>query len=260
MPKGRKWSIADASKLAESKYGVCLSKKYLNVHEPLKWQCSKGHQWMASFGNIRRGGWCPHCSITHRHSLEFIQKLAEKKGGKCLTNQYKSRTVPMLWVCEKKHKWKAPASHILAGSWCPKCYGRGKTIAEMQKVARKNKGRCLSEEYNGMHEPLRWECKVGHVWKAPPVRIIHRNHWCPQCSHTNKKGKSDMIALAKKRKGKFLSPKYQDRTTKYDWQCEKGHIWKANYNSIRKSWCPECALEKRRVKQVSVKRSITKIR
>lgn len=54
-------SIEDAKKLAENKNGKCLSEVYVRSHDKLKWECSRGHQWKASYANVYMGKWCPYC-------------------------------------------------------------------------------------------------------------------------------------------------------------------------------------------------------
>lgn len=49
---------------AKSKEGKCLSTaaEYKNSHTKLKWQCARGHQFKATFHNIRRReDWCKKC-------------------------------------------------------------------------------------------------------------------------------------------------------------------------------------------------------
>jgi len=55
----------------------------------------------------------------------------------------------------------------------------------------------------------------------------------------------EMQKLAKERGGKCLSKKYINNRTKLEWECEKGHIWKATLGTIKRgSWCPICSKKK----------------
>ena len=49
--------------------------------------------------------------------------------------------------------------------------------------------------------------------------------------------------------GKCLAIEYKNRMTKVSWQCQHGHTWDARSNDVlnKKSWCPECALNRRRI-------------
>ena len=66
---------------------------------------------------------------------------------------------------------------IKKGVWCPFCVGRHKTIVDMQNLAKKRGGRCLSRSYSGKEKKLLWECSLGHRWKAVPGSII-MGTWC----------------------------------------------------------------------------------
>ena len=46
--------------------------------------------------------------------------------------------------------------------------------------------------------------------------------------------------LAKEKGGKCLSKEYKSKQ-KLLWECKEGHQWKTTYNTIKKSWCPECS-------------------
>ena len=41
--------------------GICVSKRYINIHTHLDWQCDVGHVWAATPHNIKAGRWCPKC-------------------------------------------------------------------------------------------------------------------------------------------------------------------------------------------------------
>jgi len=75
---------------------------------------------------------------------------------------------------------------IRAGTWCPICSpkGRGKkrrlTIEEMQGIAKKRGGKCVSKRYKDAKTKLKWECKCGNVWDATPQKI-KQGRWCPVC-------------------------------------------------------------------------------
>ena len=112
--------------LAKSKGGKCLSKKYINAKTKLEWQCEKSHEWKTSPDNIKLGKWCPKCSYEYRAGLqrgniEDMKKIAESKGGKCLSERYINLDTKLEWQCEKGHLWGAIPSSIKRGSWCPKC-------------------------------------------------------------------------------------------------------------------------------------------
>ena len=64
---GQHKTIEDMQRLAESKDGICLSKKYLGQKTKLQWKCKEGHRWEATPAYIKnQGAWCPICARERR--------------------------------------------------------------------------------------------------------------------------------------------------------------------------------------------------
>lgn len=95
----------------------------LPLLEKITVKCKDGHVWITStrhlYGNKT---WCPYCSHTVRKTLKWARTLAEEKGGKCLSLEYKNTKTKMLWSCEFGHIWNTTSSSIASGSWCRICY------------------------------------------------------------------------------------------------------------------------------------------
>ena len=173
-------------------------------------------------------------------TIEEMQKLAEDRNGKCLSEEYTNNGTKLIWQCGKGHEWKATYNHIRRGQWCPHCSGRRKTIKDMQELAKKKNGECLSKKYTNNRTNLKWRCKHGHEWEAPASRIA-QGHWCPYCMGRGK-AIQDMQKIAEQHNGKCLSEEYVNNRTKLKWQCEYGHEWETTYGHIHNScWCPYCA-------------------
>jgi len=174
--------------IAEGKRGKCLSKKYVNLATKLKWQCSEGHRWETTPKVIFQGSWCAECArLRSMHTIEAMKKLAERKGGLCLSEKYESNIVKLTWQCSKGHVWKATPAGIISGNWCPVCARRAKgTIREMRQIARNRGGKCLSARYVNTHTGLIWQCRKGHQWEAKPD-AVKRGTWCPVCAIDVKK-------------------------------------------------------------------------
>jgi hypothetical protein len=168
--------------VAESRGGKCLSHTYVNSKTKLIWECSKGHRWEAAPNNIRTGTWCPSCAGKKKLTIHDMKKIAESRGGQCLSETYKDGKTKLLWQCSKGHRWETIPNNIKRGSWCPACAGLLKgTLEEMQEIARRRAGKCLSETYINNRRKLLWECANGHRWEASPVKIKN-GQWCPTCS------------------------------------------------------------------------------
>ena len=121
--------------------------------------------------------------------------------------------------------------------------GRKLTIEQMQAIAKKRGGKCLSKRYVNSATKLKWKCKNGHQWKAVPRSIKNNGSWCLECSGSKKHTIEEMQAIAKSRGGKCLSKRYVNSNTRLEWECKYGHRWKATPSKIKNSnrWCTECS-------------------
>ena len=122
-------TIADMHALAEKMGGRCLSECYLGGTTHLVWQCNTcGLVWTAWPTKIQQGHWCPVCSKkagglkNRKYSIEDAQKIAEDRGGECLSESICLSTDKLLWRCGVcGHEWDANFHSVRRGCWCPKC-------------------------------------------------------------------------------------------------------------------------------------------
>jgi len=184
---------------------------------------------------------------THRdYTIKDMQALVKKRNGRCLSKQYISTHLKLMWQCHVGHKWSASPANVKRGTWCPICDGHIKSsIDEMTALVRKRGGKCLSKKYINANSKLRWRCNKGHVWEAIPSTIT-QGAWCPVCAGNAKSSIENMRFLARKRGGKCLSKNYINNNSQLKWRCSCGHVWKAIPSSIlRGSWCPFCYNKRR---------------
>lgn len=204
-------NLEEMQEIAKNNGGKCLSKNYINISTELEWQCKEGHIWKAKPHDIKRGTWCPVCSIERAKSqwnnqfgdafkfqeneLNILRNLSKMKGGECLSDRYVNNATKLKWKCKEGHIWEAKSGNIKSGKWCPKCsyeyrasLRRG-NIEEMRKIAESRGGKCLSEKFVNVDTKLRWQCKKGHIWEAVPSSI-KRGSWCARCV----KGKQEKVA------------------------------------------------------------------
>ncbi|WP_106543954.1 zinc-ribbon domain-containing protein [Prolixibacter denitrificans] len=117
---------AEMQKLAKAKGGKCLSPAYFNSKVKLLWQCSCGHQWLATPFSIKvRNSWCPQCAGNQPLGMEAMHKLAKGKEGICLSTGYVNCKTKMLWQCKNGHEFKLTPDNIKQGRWCPYCHISG---------------------------------------------------------------------------------------------------------------------------------------
>jgi hypothetical protein len=248
----RRLTIGEMRALARRRSGECLSVRYLNSENKLKWRCEAGHEWEAAPGLVKGGRWCPQCAHVARLSLETMTRTAASRGGRCLSTEYANVKTRLLWTCKAGHTWQATSASIRSGKWCPFCArNRNLELQTMQRIAREHGGMCLSTRYINNHSPLRWECKRLHRWNATPANVKggnkKRGTWCLECYNLRRKFRArdsieSMEKLARRHGGCCLSKEYRNSKSKLLWQCEKRHSWQAVPVSVRRgSWCPVCA-------------------
>jgi len=233
--------------IAEERGGKCLSSLYADNNTPLVWECQKGHHWEATPVNIKiHGSWCPTCAGRPILTIKDMKVLADKRGGKCLSDTYVNNRTKLLWECVEGHQWEAIPATVKRGRWCPICarFRSGATqrlgIDEMREIARNRGGKCLSDKYINNKTKLLWQCKEGHRWLAAPSKI-KSGQWCPTCAGRPILTIKDMKELADMRGGKCLSDTYVNNRTKLLWECRKGHRWEAVPSSVKSgTWCPIC--------------------
>jgi hypothetical protein len=187
--------------------------------------------------------------------LEEMCRLAESRGGACLSDNFTDNKTKLRWRCNEGHEWNAIPSSVQRGTWCEICakrrVGRQKahTIELMHKIAAERGGKCLSEIYKNNLTELRWRCKHGHEWEATPASILRRGangkgSWCPQCVGKLPKDLAlqELKQLAASRGGLLLSDEYKHTKSHLRWQCAKGHEWEAVPGAVKRGgWCPKCA-------------------
>lgn len=249
--KANEVKLSEVKLFAQKKGGKCLSLKYINNTQKLKWQCRSGHVWIMTTMQIKQGSWCQQCRKDKIKEGVFkeISAIAKKQGGKCLSPKYVYKSSSLKWQCSLGHEWSALANHIKAGQWCPTC-GKEKrrtglrkySVSEIKKLALKRKIKLLSKEYINLNLLLTWECDKGHVWSASTYSVIIANSGCRPCLNESMKlSIEEFQQLAISRKGKLLSKEYISIGKHLEWQCEKGHKFSAVAASIKRGgWCGVC--------------------
>jgi len=263
MKNSKKLSIQRAEeflkcqKIAKLKGGKCLSDTYINGETPMLWECKEGHQWTRAARRIKQDRWCPKCSknllvkdnenrIIHNKMfyLEECKKIAQERGGRCLSTYYTNNYVHLSWECSKGHQWTASPKRIKKGNWCPKCRKKRISIADCKSLAEKHGGKCLSNTYINVTTDLLWECNKKHQFKANWIKAKNK-YWCKTCNDLAKITIEDMRNLAKKQGGQCLSLEYINKNLPLKWKCRNGHSWLEKPSKIEAgNWCPYCTPRK----------------
>ena len=138
----------------------------------MKWECKHGHQWEAIYGSIKKGHWCFECAhISIGESkrlpdgLEQCHAIAEIRGGKCLSDKYTGKNVPMKWECSRGHQWIVPFEHIkYDNTWCPNCLYKNEQECRdiMERLYQKPFPKCRPSFLKGLElDGYNEELKIG---------------------------------------------------------------------------------------------------
>jgi len=96
-----------------------------HVNKKVWWRCRKGHSWQATIYNrANNKSGCPACARNNarKYSIEDIQAIVKKRGGKCLSTKYTNCKMKLKYCCKEGHIWEARADAILyTDKWCPVC-------------------------------------------------------------------------------------------------------------------------------------------
>lgn len=227
--------------------GRCLSEKYKIVNTKYRWECSEGHRWVATWGNVNGNKtWCPDCRYV---TVDIInEKLTENQSGRCVRRCDDGR---FEFECEEKHRWVTQHGNVYNGSWCIQCLKLSLNHAREEAV--KRNGKCLETEYVNKRKLMEWECENGHRFRLRLGAVRNNGRWCRKCFHD---GMRHDIAVAHeeavKRNGKCLSTDYVNVGKHLLWECARGHRWEAGLGGIMNgNWCNMCVMRRRRVKCIN---------
>lgn len=186
-----KYSISDLKRFAITQNGSCLSDKYISIDKKYKWKCNVCNNiWDSSWSNVYHNKtWCRVCGfkkigdIKRKYSLSDCVKIASKRGGVCLSKEYKNTKLPLLWRCSNGHEWFANFVNVYYNkTWCLQCSGLIKlTLDDAKNLASERGGLCLSDVYVNSATPLLWSCSKGHRWYAKFNNVKNGLTWCPYC-------------------------------------------------------------------------------
>jgi len=225
--------------IAAAHGGRCLSPEYCGADVPIELECMAGHRFRLPPKLVFGGTWCQTCRYRGSAKLARIQAAAAALGGKCLAETFRPDPETMPFRCAEGHVWEGTSERIKRGKWCPRCAGKGVTIADMNALAARYGGRCVSEHYRGYDERLEWECREGHRFRLQPQNV-KTGSWCRTC-----RVEAGIIERAIRRvesKGGALLSKVGVRVdAQLTWRCALGHEWTDRPRSLSyRGWCRIC--------------------
>jgi len=223
-----------------------------NSQTPTEWICSHGHRFQSRYHSIARGAGCPTCYRLKKPGLSTVRKtsrdyhkLAAIRGFEWLGDvEPDNIRASTIWQCGEGHIWNAKYRNINRGSNCPTCKGtRKKNELDYQLLAEKMGIKWLGTELpKNVSTPTDWNCSHGHQWRAR-YSSLARGLGCPFCAGNAPKIELDYYVLAELRGFEWIGDQLPKTVLiKTLWMCEKHHVWKSTYDSIRRgNGCPQCA-------------------
>ena len=120
--------------ILEKNQGKLISAVPLRTKDYGTFECAKGHKWSAVLGSITgNGSWCPKCSGNFARSLDELRVVAESRGGKLISNEYKGVDATYQFTCILGHEFSNMFKKVEGGQWCPTC-NRGTKSEEITRT------------------------------------------------------------------------------------------------------------------------------
>jgi len=237
-------------KMAIARGGRCLSKKYSNSQEKLKFKCAAGHVWQSAGKHIRGGSWCSLCknkgealckAIFEKHfGVEFLSSRP-----KWLTN-FSGKTLELDGFSEKL---------MIAFEH------QGLQHYEKNKFFRVDDTKLKSITKNDLFKKQKCKEKGVHLFAVPSIYgIIGSQNVIGYLSHkfeesgfgkinfsiedvcSFSKSLESLQHIAFQNNGKCLSKSYLGHNQKHLFICSFGHKWKVTPNNLKAGcWCPYCS-------------------
>lgn len=103
--------------------GIVMLGDYTNSVTKTLFQCSEGHSWEASPGNIMAGNGCAICVGNTQLTTEIVNdRIADR--GIVLLDEYINNSTKRHFKCSVGHTWETAPANVLSGRGCPICAER----------------------------------------------------------------------------------------------------------------------------------------
>lgn len=252
-------TIDEIQAIASSRGGRCLSKKYDGPKKKLLWQCAEGHRWKAYLQTVKSSGtWCPECSsgIGERICREFFEQLFLKKFSKAYPKWLKNLEGSQLQLDGYSKELGIAFEHQGIHHYRPAFYAKSKKAFEQfQKNDRIKRQLCREHNVKLLEIPqipthlelaqikpfIKTVCMqkgIGLPKGYGDIEVKLNKAYAPNPADSV----NELRGIARAKGGECLSPSYLGWSIKLYWRCQKGHVWEASPNNIKRGkWCPECA-------------------
>jgi predicted GIY-YIG superfamily endonuclease len=230
----------------------------------LDWRCGEGHVWdMAVRDRAIRGRGCPYCgrgrtkagvndvATTHPHLVDYF---VDKDEALTVTASSHRKVRAQ---CELGHQWNATVRGLAEGRRCPYC-ANWKVMAGFNDLATTHPevaARLVDQSLvqtiiAGTDRKFDWRCDAGHIYQAPPSRLISGAR-CGYCTGRFAiPGETDLATTHPHLAAQLVDPSLASELKgssdrRVEWRCDRGHIWAVSPHgrttSESGSGCPFCS-------------------
>lgn len=264
---------SDFKNYVESQGFKLHTQSYGAMDDIFDFVCSNGHSIQMSGNNFRhyintKKNICSDCHpLSFRHKtnyskdniqLEKSKNLGKEYGFNLISTTYQSVHEALSWTCEKGHTFERSIRQIQRtkeGKVCPHCVPLKirENEEDKQKAAKTALDyhfKLISDNYENVHQQLRWECEKGHSFERS-IRQIQRTKEgkvCPHCVPELKKDNSEDKQKAQQEGFKYgftlITENYINVHQPLSWQCRNGHTFERSIRQIQRTkvgkLCPCC--------------------
>ncbi|MBD1904049.1 hypothetical protein NDI37_25845 [Funiculus sociatus GB2-A5] len=251
-----KKTIEDMQRLAAERGGKCLSTIYQGTNTKLLWECQEGHRWQTIPSIIVREGWCPDCSagLGERICRAFFEQLFGYPFNKTRPEWLRSADGHQMELDGYSPSLKLAFEHqgLQHYKHIKYFHSSDAKLLKIQNRDQRKRDLCKAHGVTLIEIPsildvlgidsIKFFIRDELLKKGIPLpsgfdekKVDLQAVYCP-----NRLG--ELQAIATKHGGKLISKQYLGIFEHLEWECAKGHRFKAAPNNVKNSgsWCPKC--------------------
>lgn len=236
------------------KYNItCLSNKYVDQNNKMKWMCKNGHEFESTFHNIMQGHGCRYCTkfVSQEIARQFMEKIFNKKFDtiypKWLINPKTGRNLELDGYNEE-----LKIAFEYNGEQHYKICRFNKNIDELNNrkyidkikydLCKKQNVLLIEIPYNIKFENMEYYIinKIKQFNINVPIKNIDYKTF--NYNYSNQYYLEKLKEKVSKKNGKIISTQYINSKTKLECECINNHKFFITPISINQNhWCSICA-------------------
>jgi hypothetical protein len=235
----------DADLLATSRMGLCLSEEPIRSVRKLKWRCQFGHEWEATYNNVKKGSWCPYCLglfgetvvrlyFERYFEVKFSKVRPDWLNGLELDGYNKELSLAFEYNGPQHYRMDTPFSDR-------SIYERDKRKAAL---CREHGVELVVINYIPNNDVSIFTNRISEALEDHGFK---RRHITIDVSEINPYRIKMCQDMAVAHGGLCLSKEYLGYDRKMHWRCKNGHEWYTTMYLVEKGhWCARCVNQRKR--------------